>query len=247
MGLWSKIKNAAKKVWRAAKAVVRVVVRAVVTIVNSFTVGLFDLLFGFFGWPRKRLRLHAFILSTEPQPGPVFSPSTQVVPTQDVLDAIERVKKLYKSKFNVEVRPYSSSFVEVITEPAPDEALDYECGVGSEFGVAGDYFASHLAGWNAIPITFTFPVTVFVVRSLKMGSLGCSMNVIGEYVVIDHLGLQDNVALAHEIGHTCGLSPGPGWHDWTSSNLMYKESPAGENVKWFQKNILRSSRHAQYW
>lgn len=73
------------------------------------------------------------------------------------------------------------------------------------------------------------------------------MNVIGDYVVIDREGLIQNVALAHEIGHTCGLSPGRGWHDWTPSNLMYKEAPAGEKVKWFQKNILRSSRHVQYW
>ena len=73
------------------------------------------------------------------------------------------------------------------------------------------------------------------------------MSVIGDYVVIDRDGLLDNVALAHEIGDACGLSPGPGWHYWTPSNLMYKQSPAGENVKWFQKNILRSSRHVQWW
>jgi hypothetical protein len=100
---------------------------------------------------------------------------------------------------------------------------------------------------NVIPISFTFPVTVFVVRDLKGFDFGCSMNVIGDYVVIDREGLIQNVALAHEIGHTCGLSPGRGWHDWTPSNLMYKEAPAGEKVKWFQKNILRSSRHVQYW
>jgi predicted Zn-dependent protease len=68
------------------------------------------------------------------------------------------------------------------------------------------------------------------------------MSVFGDYVVIDREGLMDNVALAHEIGHSCGL-----WHSGTSTNLMYKNSPAGENVKGFQKNILRSSRHVQYW
>lgn len=68
------------------------------------------------------------------------------------------------------------------------------------------------------------------------------MSVIGDYVVIDHEGLIDNVALAHEIGHTCSL-----WHSGSSDNLMYKASPAGEKVKWFQKNLLRSSRHVQWW
>ncbi len=243
MGLWSSIKKAAKKVWRATKAVVRVVVRAVITILNNLTLGLFDLLFGFLAWPPKKLRLHVFILSTDaPSGGGDDVPgNTQVAPTQDVLDAIERTKKLYKDKFNVKVKPYSKTFVEVLTEPAPPEVLDFECGAGQEFGIAGEYFANHLAGWNAVPISATFPITVFVVRSLK-GPLGCSMSVIGDYVVIAQNGLADNVALAHEVGHTCSL-----WHSYSSDNLMYRQSPAGEKVKWFQKNLLRSSRHVQYW
>lgn len=243
MGFWSKIKKAAKKVWRAAKAVVRVVVRVVITIVNSLSLGLFDFLFGFLAWPPKRLRLHVFILSTETPPGggDDVSPNTQVATTQLVQDAIDRTKRIYKERFNVNVRPYSKTFIEVINEPAPASVLDFKCGASQEFGEAGEYFAKHLAGWNAIPISGTFPITVFVVRSLQ-GPLGCSMSVIGDYVVIAQPGLEDNVALAHEIGHTCSL-----WHSFSSNNLMYRRSPAGEKVKWFQKNLLRSSRHVQYW
>jgi len=242
MGFWSKIKSVAKKVWRVTKAVVRVVVRAVITIVNSLTFGLYDLLLGFFAWPPKKLRLHVFILTapTSSGGGDVV-PAGPVASEQLVLDAIERTKQLYKDKFNVDVKPYSKDFVEVLTEEVPPEALDFECGAGQEFGVAGEFFAKHLAGWNGIPISGTFPVTVFVVRSLK-GPLGCSMSVIGDYVVMAQPGLEDNVALAHEIGHTCSL-----WHSGSSDNLMYRQSPAGEKVKWFQKNLLRSSRHVQYW
>jgi hypothetical protein len=242
MGLWSKFKSAVKKVWRAAKAVVRVVVRAVITIVNSLTLGLFDLLFGFLAWPPKRLRLHVFILATAPPPGGGDEmPPTPVVPPQEVQDAIDRTKRIYKDRFNVNVRPYSKTFIEFLTDPPPPEVLDFECGIGSEFGVAGEYLAKHLAGWNAVPISATFPVTVFVVRSL-LGPLGCSMAVIGEYVVIAQPGVVDNVGLAHELGHTCSL-----WHSGSSDNLMFRQSPAGEKVKWFQKNLLRSSRHVQYW
>jgi hypothetical protein len=231
-----------RKAWRAVKAVVRVVVRAVITIINNLTLGLFDLILGFLAWPPKRLRLHIFILTAEGSSGGGdVTPNTQVVPEALVQAAIDRTKRIYKDKFNVNIRPYSKTFIEVITEPAPAEALDFTCSFGSEFGVAGEYFANHLAGWNAIPISFTFPVTAFVVRSL-VGPLGCSMAVVGDYVVIAEPGLNDNVALAHEIGHTCSL-----WHSQTSSNLMFRSSPAGENVKWFQKNLLRSSRHVQYW
>src|SRR5687768_11346006 len=216
MGLWSRIKKAVKKVWRAVKAVVRIIVRVVITIVNALTLGLVDLLLGFIAWPPKRLRLHVFILSTE---GPVFDPNSPslvpVVPVQEVVTAVNNMKRIYKERFNVNVRPYSETFVEIINEPAPPEALHFECGLGQEFGAAGEFFAKHLAGWVGIPISLTFPITVFVVADLKGGDLGCSMSVLGDYVVIAHDGLVDNIALAHEAGHTCGL-----WHSSTSTNLM---------------------------
>lgn len=242
MGLWSKIKKAAKKVWQKVKAVVRVVVRVVITIVNSLTFGLYDLLLGFIAWPPKKLRLHVVILTAPPSTGGGdVVPGGPVASNQEVQAAIDRTKTIYKERFNVNVKPYAKTFIHVLDEEAPPEVLDFVCGAGQEFGDAGEWLAKHLAGWNAAPISLTFPITVFVVRSLK-GPLGCSMSVIGDYVVIAPPGLADNVALAHEMGHTCSL-----WHSGSSDNLMYKQSPAGEKVKWFQKNLLRSSRHVQYW
>ena len=228
-----------KWIKKKVKALVRVVYRIVLTIGNAFSLGLYDFLLGFLAWPPKRLRLHVFILWSEvPQGGGDPQPPIEQV----VQAAIDRTKKLYKDKFNVNVRPYSKTFMETLQGPFPDSVLDFECGFGSEFGDAGEFFAGHLAGWNAVPISLTYPVTVFVVRDLTGGDLGCSMYVAGDYVVIDRDGLLDNVALPHEIGHTCSL-----WHSFSSNNLMYRMSPAGENVKWFQKNLLRSSRHVQYW
>jgi hypothetical protein len=242
--MWSKIKKLAKKVWRAAKAVVRVVVRVVITIVNNLTLGLPDLVLGFLSWPRKRLRLHVFILSdngVDPDGGEVRVP---VVPVEEAQDAVDNAKRIYKKLFNVEVLPYSKTFIEVLSDEAPADLLDYQCSLGPEFGVAGEYIAKHLAGWNGIPISLTFPVTVFVVRSLNGTAAGCSMAVLGDYVVIDHKGLTqfDEIPLPHEIGHTCSL-----WHSGTATNLMHDGPPAAEHVKWFQKNLLRSSRHVQYW
>src|SRR5688572_12136234 len=144
MGLWSSIKSAAKKVWRGVKTVVRIVVRVVITIVNSLTFGLYDLLLGFLAWPPKKLRLHVFILTAPASTGGGdVVPAGPVVPDQLVLDAIERTKRLYKDKFNVNVKPYSKNFIEVLTETAPASALDFTCGIGSEFGEAGEFFAKH--------------------------------------------------------------------------------------------------------
>jgi hypothetical protein len=236
--MWSWIKKKARQIWRGVKAVVRIIVRVVITFINAFTYGLYDLLLGFIAWPPKRLRMHVFILWDEqPGGGDPLPPIEQVAQ-----EAVDRTKKLYKDKFNVDVRPYSKTFIEKLNGPVPDSVLDFECGLGQEFGEAGEFFAQHLAGWNGIPIALTFPITVFVIRSFKGQDLGCSMYVLGDYVVITRQGLMENVTLAHETGHTCGL-----WHSGTSNNLMFRSSPAGENVKWFQKNILRSSRNVQYW
>jgi len=241
VGLWSKIKKAAKKVWRAAKAALwRVAVRAALTVLNAFTVGAFDLVAGFLGLaPTKRLRLHVVVIWEEPPPRPDDPTLDQLLTT-----AIERTKKIYKERFKVDVRPYSKSFVQVITEPAPPEVLDFKASFGEEFGIAGEYFARHLAGWNVVPISLTFPITVFVVRKVVGDAVGYSMLMLTDYMVIDRDALAiDNIAVPHEIGHACSL-----WHSGSKGNLMYRGSPgAGENVKWFQKNILRSSRHVQYW
>src|SRR5262245_5677950 len=129
MSIWSSIKNAVKKVWRAVKAVVRVVVRIVITVVNALTLGLPDLLLGFIGWPRKRLRLHVIIVSassTNPDGGVNVGP---VVPEQDVTTAIENTRRIYKKLFNVDILPYSRSFIQVLPDEPPKEVLDFKCSI----------------------------------------------------------------------------------------------------------------------
>jgi hypothetical protein len=119
-----------------------------------------------------------------------------------------------------------------------------ECGAGAlgeEFGEAGEFFAKHLAGWNAIPISLTFPVTVFVVRDVE-GTKGCSLGPLTDYVTLDTAGVKIASTMAHEVGHACSL-----WHSGSQSNLMFHDDNRGDGVKWFQKNLLRSSRHVTYW
>jgi hypothetical protein len=241
MGLWSSIKKTVKKVakkaWRAVKAVVRVVVRIVVAAVTA-AIHVFDLLLGFLTWPPKKLRVQIFILSGRT--------TGSVVGSSVLTPAIDFAKNTFKDKLNVKLLPYSKNMIEIIKEPAPAGALDVGCSGGGAWsdeylGEAGEYFADHLAGWNAVPVSGTFPVTVFVVQNVR-GKRGCSMGPLTDYITIDVDGASGDTTLAHEIGHACNL-----WHSKTQSNLMFKNFNRGNGVKWFQKNLFRNSRHVTYW
>lgn len=235
MGLWSKIKKAAKKVWQKVKAVVRTVVRVVVEIVGR-VLGIADLLLGFLAWPPKKLRLHIFILKDE-NGIPIVNPG-------DLTPAIDFAKKLLKDKFNVKLKPYGKTFVEILEADAPASALTVHCDFKAfkeEYGDAGEFFAKHLAGWNAIPVSLTFPITAFVVKDV-VGKQGCSLGVLTDYLTMDPSGVKNPSLMMHEIGHVCGL-----WHSGTQSNIMFADSNRGDGVKGFQKNLLRSSRHVMYW
>ncbi len=240
MGFWSSIKKAVKKVWRVVKAVVRIVVRAVLTVVAA-VVNLFDLLLGFLNWPPKKLRLHVFILRDEA--------GVEVLGAADLgqlTAALDNAKRIFKDRFNVSLVPYSKGFVETLPNPAPTAALEPKCDAGAwadEFREAGEYYAGHLAGWvSGIPISASFPITAFVVRDVD-GKRGCAIGPLADHLVIDPTGIiKDATTLAHEIGHACSL-----WHSGSRGNLMWADADRGDGVKWFQKNLLRSSRHVTYW
>lgn len=228
------LKKALKKVVRVVKAVVRLVVR-LVTFVLGLVLGIIDLLVGFVARPQKKLRLHIVILAD--QNGPLVAESL-------LTPSIEFARKTFKDRFNVQLLPYGESMIETVTIPAPMAALNVRCGpggLGDEFGEAGDFFASHLAGWNAAPVSLSFPLTVFIVSAIANKN-GCSMGPLTDYVTLDPIGVDHTNTMAHEIGHACDL-----WHSGTQSNLMYKDNSRGDTVKWFQKNLFRSSRHVTYW
>lgn len=222
------------KVWHVVKGIARVIARIVATAWGLLT-GLFDLLFGFLLWPQKKLRYHVFILSD--QKGPVIDPG-------DLSPSIDFFTKTFKERFNVKVVAYGKPGIEIIKDPAPAAALDTSCGGGAfsnELGQAGEFFAQHIAGWNAIPISLGFPVTIFVVRSMEGGKDGCSLGPLTDYVVMTPSAVSKLNVLAHEVGHSCSL-----WHSGSNSNLMWKDASRGNGAKWFQKNLVRSSRHVQY-
>jgi len=201
--------------------------------------------------PKKYLRVQFFILSDGSGP---------VVTEAELQPAIDKTREILKQQVNVQILPYGQ-MVEVIGEPAPYDALNPPGKWGAEtgdelWGEAGDFFAQHLAGWNAVPISTTFPITVFVVADVGNGNGGYSMGPLTDYVLIDPALIKrtggvfgvfnepDLPGTAHEIGHACNL-----FHVGSKTNLMYGDSDERQdtNLSWYQKNLFRSSRHVVYW
>jgi len=220
-----------EKIWSGIKGVTRVAIRIIVEALHRVAINIFDSLFGFLNWPEKKLRVRIFILQ-DPQ-------ANAEVSATDLDKAIEYAKRSFKKNFNTRLLPhkYSQQFAEVLQEKAPHEVLYTKGSVGAlaeEFTIAGSFFASNLSG------SF-YPITAFVVLDIDQAT-GCSLGPLTDYVTLDPDGAKNASTLAHEIAHACGL-----WHLGSKSNLLWRTFSRGDEVKWWQKNIFRSSRHVTYW
>jgi len=220
-----------KKIRNGIKASTRISARIIIETIHRLVINIFDTLFGFLNWPEKKLRVRVFILQ-DPKANAVVSPA-------DLDPAIEYAKRSFKKNFNTRLLPYkpTQQIVEVLQKKAPYEALYTKGNIGAlaeEFKIAGNFFASNLSG------SF-YPITAFVVLDIDHAS-GCSLGPLTDYVTLDPDGARNASTLAHEIAHACGL-----WHIRSKSNLLWRTFSRGDEVKWWQKNIFRSSRHVTYW
>ena len=220
-----------EKIWNGIKGIIRIAIRIIVETVHRLVINIFDTFFGFLNWPEKKLRVRIFILQ-DPQANPVVSPA-------DLDTAIEYAKRSFKKNFNTRLLTYKSGqpFTEVLQRKAPYKALYTKGSIGAlseEFTITGSFFASSLCG-------LFYPVTAFVVLDIDHAS-GCSLGPLTDYVTLDPGGAKNSSTVAHEIAHACGL-----WHLSSKSNLLWRTSGRGDEVKWWQKNIFRSSRHVTYW
>ncbi len=231
MGFWSKVKKGLKKAWRAVKATVRVIVKVVIEIIyRAINLVLFWLPV------KKKMRLQVMILQDEN--------GVPIVAETDLAKALAFATKTMNDRFDVKLIPYGNPIVQTIPTPAPKAALDVKCDSGAasnEWGEAGEYFAHHMAGWNAIPINLGFPITAFVVRDI-VGKIGCSLGPISDYVTVSKDGVKSNSTLTHEIGHCCGLL-----HRDNVKNLMYPNDGRSNDVTGWQKFVVRNSRHCTFW
>ena len=187
---------------------------------------------------RKKLRLRVVILRDRD--------GEPVAPLEDVEKAVAEARRVLERQANVEIVPANGRLVDVLDEPAEEAALDHPCSKQglwrADLGPAGRYFRALQArnpGRRALG--FGAPVTAFVVRDV-IGKCGCSLGPLGDYVTIDAGGLAgDNIRiLAHELGHSCGLS-----HARDADNLMRPRAP-GERLTKVQRALLRNSRHVTY-
>lgn len=193
----------------------------------------------------KKLRLRVIILRDEN--------SLSLVDLPEVLPSIEAVQAIFEREARTKIIPLRDRFVEIMNVAAPTAALDVHCDFDAwkeEMREAGNFFQRYLEHNAAGMLTgYAAPVTVFIVRDVS-GKLGCSLGPLTDYVTVAVRGLAGGGVddegralpriLAHEVGHACGL-----WHVKDASNLMNPRGP-GCDLRWWQKAILRNSRHVTY-
>ena len=230
MGFKASFERASKSSWYFLKGITRVIARIFIEAVHRVSINIFDSLFGFLNWPEKKIRIKIFIL-TDPDGNPVIS-------STDIHASIEYAQRVFKKHFNVTVSAHhKEAFAELLPLIPPLKVLHTKGGPAAlkeEFKIAGSFFGSNLSG-------VIYPISIFVVINIK-GASGCSLGPMSDYVTLDPLGAKQASTLAHELAHACGL-----WHIDEKANLLYPYNKRGDEVKWWQKNIFRSSRHVTYW
>jgi hypothetical protein len=242
MGWWSKVKKAVKKAVKAVVRVVKAVVRVVVRIVLEIIHRVINFVGAIIAWSReKKLRVHVVILHGANQ--------APLITEQQAQASINRAAAVLKSAFNVKVIGFGKPPYTTLKEEAPNGALNTECtfwgNLKLEGGEASEFYASHLAGWNVVPVSFTYPITVFVVDHVRNDGnewRGCSAGFLVDYVVLTPTGMNDATTLAHEIGHACSLL-----HRDNKNNLMNHSFNRGTDATGWQKFWFRTSRHVNFY
>jgi hypothetical protein len=204
--------------------------------------------------PEKRLKICVVIQRDETKE-PIVSSSV-------VLECVQFAITVFKSQANIRILPvglfHNTTAFNDVPEADPDYiaiedgpsdtlTLDVSCGAGAWFGdlgEAGSQFETKMVR-DCFPgsfrriIGYGAPIVPFAVRHLGTNEAGCSLGPLADYVTVI-FSLDNQRALAHELGHACNL-----WHDDGNDNLM---KPDGVNASLgrFQVALLRASRHITF-
>jgi hypothetical protein len=230
-------------------------VLAIVQMLYLFVFGILDTIMGLCGLrPEKKLRVCTIILADEN--GQPLTAAASLVPL------LQNAVDVFKQEANVRVVPagpfhYTSPFgsnetatedwIQVRNKPSRKRILDLGGEVASLaadlIDIGGDYNLManteyFYPAWRRV-IGYGAPITVLAIRSMGQG-IGRSLGPLTDYLVIDASGGGDNTLIAHEMGHACYL-----WHV-SNSGLMHPYSGRGTSLNWWQRSIVRSSRHVTY-
>ena len=217
-------------------------------------VGLPELVLNAFGvLPVKQLRLRVVVLS-KPSGANVLSVANDAVEGA-LTPAIELTREILWKEARVRLVPAGGRFVDVETSPAPAQALSVHCNQRAfveDFETAGRYFNGHLVRTTVGSAIGTgAPVTAFVVAEIDQ-VVGCSIGPLADYVTLEPgaITMTRPWALAHEIGHACGLPHVTGlgralFGGDPQTNLMDPYG-SGEALTKRQAIVLRNSRHVTF-
>lgn len=247
MGLWSKVKKAAKKVAKAVRGAANQVID-LITELGHRLVGLPDFVLTLLGiMVRKKMRLQVLLMKNAA--GDFLN-----IP-EDVELMVERTQAIFDSQMNVNIVSARGAMVQRIGTIPPDQALRPHCDGEAwleDFGDAGHFFFMQRTKsfFSFIP-GYANPITAFVVEDVQ-GKNGCSLGPLTSYVTVDQTGIapitgqspSDDVVsvmgstiLAHELAHACG-----GLHRKKRNNLMFSGRERGVDLAKWQKAMYRNSR-----
>ena len=217
-------------------------------------VGLPEVVLNAFGvLPAKQLRLRVVVLSKTLGANVLGVPDAAV--DAALKPAIELTRDILWKEARVRLVAAGGRFVDVETVPAPPQALSVHCNQRAfveDFETAGRYFNEHLVRTKVGSVTgTTSPVTAFVVAEIDQ-MIGCSIGPLADYVTLrpDAITMTRPWALAHEIGHACGLP-----HVTGVARALFGGDPAtnlmdpygsGESLTKRQAIVLRNSRHVTF-
>ncbi|MEJ7650684.1 MAG: matrixin family metalloprotease [Nakamurella sp.] len=191
------------------------------------------------GRDREESVLRVGVLILSDTNGPLCTPD-------DLAPALDAADRIFRTDAGIRVRVTG---VQVVTEPAPERALD----PGANQRLLLDDMLGHTAFFRdrlPTPGSVGAPVTVVVVRDIAGRTTGCSLGMTADWVVCQRslfdssdAHAYDETVLAHEIGHALNLP-----HHRDRSNLMFPSSSPPDGVRGtalrhWQRTLVRANRH----
>lgn len=194
------------------------------------------------------LVVHVRVLSTED--GPVIPAESHLADNGQAWGAlnasINEARRIFMASANVVLKPESNGeMIEVITNPAPRQALDVGCNSRAYregLTEAGRYFDARSHRVKGTWLGYRSSITVFVVDHME-GKHGCSLGPLADYVTVSRSAVVDTSqghpswTIAHEIGHACNL--------WHHGNSLMRPAQEGrtEHLNRWQQILFRASGH----